>query len=416
MNETVARARAKLKKLYGEAVRGVPTRLSRVPVLGKPIENASLAYAEYRAGRTAISSLPPVVTFALTTQCFTKDICVICDHNGRDARIDFDSTEEAITAVMPILKTASIVRLHCGGEPLFSQHFDVVIQAMEPPTRVSFATNGMALTPGRAELMLKRDIMGDIVISLDAATEETLRIMRPACDFGVLASNVSYYVQRAKSLGRDAAQVHFSMTLCNSNLRDIPLLVDLAEEWGATHVQYNHLNEGLSHTVTTTEGRKWVYADQARITDTALHDRLLLEAYHRAKAKGIGIVFVGKPFIGPDQQAIPPEIKSDIRSKGNLVVQTARGDVWKSGFHKPLSPELPVCAKPWQEIVIQPDGLVRGCYFHDLGDHNLGSILKIDFMQIWNSEEMIKRREQFLSQGVSNVCLASHPCLFRGRE
>ncbi len=406
----------RFSRFYGQMFKNVPRRYREVRHLGDPAANEALACAEYQTGKTVLSSLPSVVTYALTTYCYTgADICVICDRVTRPASADSSATEEAIAAVTPLLQTAMTVLLHCGGEAMFSPHFDRVIALIKPPTRVMFATNAMALTPRRAQHMLERDIMTRIIISLDAATPELFRIMRPACDLETISRNVTHYVKCARQLKRDAAAIILNMTVCQTNLADVPKLVDLAVELGANGVEYNHLNATQSHTVKTADGWDWVYAEQAQFKDPALHDKLVLEAYKRAKAAGIRMSFVGKPFIGPEKDSIDPAVAAELSA---LAAQTLPGAVWRSPVHQPIAggQDLPMCAKPWREVMIQPTGVVRACYFHDEVKHNIGNLVGTDFMNIWNSDEVIRRREQFLANGVSNVCQVSHPCMFRGRE
>ena len=404
--------------LSGDRLRDASRNLSHVEHLGNPAENEKLASAEYRAGKTVLRSLPPVVTYALTTDCYKgKDICLICDRNTRPASADSSATDEAIRAVTPLLKTATHVFLHCGGEAMFSPYFDEVIGMIDPPTRAVFATNGMALTAKRADLMLERDVMGKIMISMDAATPEMLRIMRPACDFETISKNTAYYTKKIRDLHREPmSSVVLGMTVCEANLRDVPALVDLAEKTGARFVEYNHLNAGLNHTVKTVDGWDWDYTQQAAFTDPVLHDTLLLKAYARAKAKDIKMTFVGQPFIGPEKDAIDRTIRNGISHHASAAANPNAVDPWVSRHHPVYSSGIPSCVKPWREVVIQPTGVVRACYFHDEVALSVGNIVKSDFMAIWNSPKMIEHREQFLSQGVSNMCLASHPCMFRGRK
>ena len=165
-------------------------------------ERTPRASRSTRPGKTTVESLPAVVTFALTTFCNNMLPCVICDRNIRMRICDRECDERVIRAMAPILKTARKVLLHCGGEAMFSKHFDSVVAGVEPPTRVSFATNAMLMMRSRAERMLERDIMSRLVVSMDAATPEVYRIMRPSCKFEVVTRNVRYYTGRAKALGR----------------------------------------------------------------------------------------------------------------------------------------------------------------------------------------------------------------------
>ena len=130
-------------------------------------------------------------------------------------------------------------------------------------------------------------------------------------------------------------------------------------------VDYNHLNQGLAHTVKTADGWNWNYGDQANFEDTSVHDQMVLEAYKRAKVHGIRMMFVGKPFLGPGADKIDPAITNELC--GIVPFQESKDHVWKSEHHKLLAPAVPPCFKPWRETVIQPNGEIRECYFHNQG-------------------------------------------------
>ena len=164
-------------------------------------------------------------------------------------------------------------------------------------------------------------------------------------------------------------------------------------EVGAVGVDFNHLNAGNFHKVATVDGLEWDYVEQSQFKDPSRHDRLIIEAYHKAKANDIHIMFVGKPFISSD--TIDSEIEKDLL--GTVAFQETEEDIWKSPFHRMLAPDVPSCFKPWKETVIQPDGDIRVCYFHDQGEWAVSNILHTkDFMSIWNSETMVAEREAFL--------------------
>ena len=407
--------KAKFKRMLSIFGR-IPRNVSEVRYLGSPLKNEKLARREYQAGKTAVGSLPPIVTFGLTTFCNSRIPCVICDRNTRSPESDTDTNEQVIEAVKPLIKTAKYVLLHCGGEPFFSKHFDSVVSVIMPPTRVSFATNAMLLTKARTDRILEKDIMAGFVVSMDAATPEVYRIMRPSCDFQTVIDNIKYYTQKAKVLGREHSTVTLNMTLCKSNIYDAPKLVDLAALVGAKCVDYNHLNQGLAHTVKTADGWDWNYSNQADFGDASVHNQMVLEAYKRAKEHGINMTFVGKPFLGPDADKIDPSITNELC--GVVPFQESKKHVWKSKHHKLLAPAVPPCFKPWHEVNIMPGGVVRICCFHDLSKPGvqIGNAFESDFMAIWNSKTMVEERKQFLAQGFSQRCKGSAPCLHRQRQ
>ncbi|WP_031482047.1 radical SAM/SPASM domain-containing protein [Maridesulfovibrio frigidus] len=387
--------------------------LSSIPHIGDPAANAKLNQEEYEAGKTVLTSLPSVVTMALTTYCNNKIPCVICDRNVRPEAADTQINDDMLEKAKPLLSTASYVLLHCGGESMLSRHFDEVISMISPPTRVSFATNAMLMTKNRADNMLKKDIMAGIVVSLDAATDKTYRIMRPGSKFDTVVSNVTYYIAQAKKLGRTHSNVTLNMTLCEANIHEVPQLVDLAESIGALGIEYNHLNSGPNHIVKTSEGWDWDYISQSDFKDKEFHDDMLLEAYYKAKDKNINISLVGMPFLGKNA-AKYQEIVCDLTCQ--IAFQEGEGQShWNSPCHKKISPKVSSCFKPWQEAVIQPDGLMRACYFHDISQWATGSLQFSDFLRVWNSDQMVKTREQFLKHSFARSCAESQPCMHRGR-
>ena len=377
------------------------------PYIGMPKENEDLALKEYAEGKTVLQSLPPIVTLALTTYCNNKRPCVICDRNTRPETADSSITTEMLEKAKPLIKTARYLLLHCGGEPLMSKYFEQVLDIVTPPTLIAFATNAMLLTPKKADLMLEKKVMGAFTVSMDAATPETYRIMRPSCNFEKVTRNVKYYTSKAKELKQEKAKIFLNMSICETNLEDVPAFVDLANELGASLVEYNHLNPGLTHIIETVDGKEWDYLKESKFSDPARHDELVLEAWNRAQEKKLPMVVNGKPFIGPDAEKL-----EEIAQSMKVTPFLEEGDEeWKSEFHTRLDPSLPPCYKPWQETVIQPNGNVRLCYYHDEEFLRVGNILDNDFLQLWNSDEMIADRKYFLAKGVAPKCDSSHPCM-----
>lgn len=300
---------------------------------------------------------------------------------------------------------------------MLSTYFDEIIENINPPTKVHFSTNGMALTKKRADLMLGSGVMTNISISMDAASEATYRIMRPSCDFRTVIQNMSYYGIRGHELyGNNAPGFILNMTLCNTNIKETPQFVALAVELGASGIILNHLNSDLSHKVKTCEGWTWDYKEQANFISKKQHDELILEAYLQAKANGIEIAFIGDPFLTPEIAKQHAAIKHDLNNLSWIIPEPIWTEKWLSTFHKPLQADLAPCLKPWQEIAIQPNGNIRRCCYHDEQQWKLGNICDGDFRKIWNSEEMIKYRQEFIDNSMSHICFASTPCLYRGRN
>ena len=211
---------------------------------GDPQANQATAQTAYADGATVLNTLPTIVTLALTSRCNAKVACVICDRNTRPASADADLDAQVIEAARPLLASARYVMLHCGGEPLLSPLFGAVTSLTAAPTVVGFATNAMLLTKAMARAILARQTDTQFIVSLDASTPAVYRIMRPSFDFRTVTRNVTEYLKMAKRQGRSNNLVILNMTVCETNLEDVPGLVDLAVKMGASGVKYNHLNPG----------------------------------------------------------------------------------------------------------------------------------------------------------------------------
>ena len=312
------------------------------PYLGSPVENEDLARTEYAQGKTVLRSLPPVVTLALTTRCNIQKPCMICDINTRPASADSSIEALTIERAKPLIATARCLLLHCGGEPMFSKYFDDVIEMTSPSTTIMFATNAMLLTRKRADLLLEKNGLAVFAVSIDAATAGLFRIMRPSFDFERVKRNIKYYTNRAKELKRDKSRVYVNMSICETNLEEVPAFVGLANEVGASQVTYNHLNPGLTHTIETVDGTEWDYVKESTFQDPARHDELLLNAWDRANKTGIPMRFSGKPFIGPDADKL-----EEVAQSMTEIPFLKEGDTeWKSEFHRRLDPSLPHVLSP----------------------------------------------------------------------
>ena len=182
------------------------------------------------------------------------------------------------------------------------------------------------------------------VVSLDAATGEMYRFMRPSSDFERVSHNIKYDTDRLRALRRDRSWVRINMSICETNLEEVPGFVDLANELGVQKVTFNHLNEGLTHIIEGVDGREWDYVKESRFSDPARHDALLLQAWSRANETGMSMEFSGTPFIGPDAASL-----TDIAQLMTSVPFLVGGDVpWASAHHTRLDPSLPPCFKPWR--------------------------------------------------------------------
>ena len=190
------------------------------------------------------------------------------------------------------------------------------------------------------------------------------------------------------------------MTVCRTNLDDVPKLVDLAVELGARSVSYQRLNAGLDYTARTVDGGYWNYVGESQL-DPARSDAAVREAFRKAKAAGIAASFIGKPFISQES----PEA-------GPAGAERAASAEPPPGARENAA-SVQACMKPWRELSVMPDGEARICCYHDYPRCSIGNVLDGDFMEIWNSPRIVARArivsrarllEGVLREGACRLC------------
>jgi len=173
--------------------------------------------------------------------------------------------------------------------------------------------------------------------------------------------------------------VLLGMCVCQTNLDDVPEMVDLAARLGAWGVRFWHLDQAPGHEVLAEGGYAWRYSREAVFADPRHHDELLLKAGNRARIIGMTADFQEGMFL--DARTGEP---------------TGRAGT-SCGASSP-------CPAPWTEMTIGVNGDVRCCRFQDPGRSVIGNILETDFRWLWNSEEMIRQRAEALGKGAPRRC------------
>jgi hypothetical protein len=132
----------------------------------------------------------------------------------------------------------------------------------------------------------------------------------------------------------------------------------------------------------------------------------IIKAYGLGKKYGIPINFNGTPFIG--------ELTGQ-----KLKIQREIGELIKSDKK---------CQAPWKRVVIDTDGRMRICYFHDNLRQTIGNLHKPlwknthlyhlryrSFEEGWNGKEAVSIRREFLTSGIAGRCITKNHCIFRNR-
>jgi MoaA/NifB/PqqE/SkfB family radical SAM enzyme len=271
----------------------------------------------------------PLVIFYPTSRCNSR--CMSCDWWKQSGAGDLTLDEiEGVADSLPALGTDVVV--FSGGEPLLRPE---VFEAAE-----IFRARGLTLHLLTSGVLLERcaesaaEHFARVVISLDATTEALYQAVRGVAALGVVGKGVTRLRQIAPGL-----PVTARATLHRANFRELPRLIDHARR-----MAFDSISFLAADTASTAFGRlrppdaRPLALDLAEIAEfEALVEQTIEE--HRGDFES------GFVTDSPDKLRRLPRYYAALAGRG------------------PFPPVA--CNAPWMSVVIEADGAVRPCFFHE---------------------------------------------------
>lgn len=161
--------------------------------------------------------------------------CIMCPQLGQDKRVpvlDFDKIKDKLS-----LAHLDAVTIQ-GGEPLFMPS---AIEAFEHFGKmgctVNFLTNGTIMTDKLAAMIIKYS--KTYSVSVNAGCKETHEKINAGSNLERVLSNIQKVRSTSRELGK-TIQIKLHMTIIPDNIREIPLFIRQAKEWGADILDFGH--------------------------------------------------------------------------------------------------------------------------------------------------------------------------------
>jgi len=271
----------------------------------------------------------PLVVFCPTSRCNSR--CMSCDWWKQSGADDLTLPEiEEVAVALSALGTRVVV--FSGGEPLLRPE---VFEAA-----AMFRARGMSLHLLTSGVLLERfaERVGEhfcrVHVSLDASTERLYEVIR-----GVNAlATVGRGVTRLRHVAPDVA-VQARATLHRANFRELPRLIDHARNLGVERISF------LPADVSS-------YAfGRDRLPDPAALALDRVEVAEFADIVERTIVAYRPDFESRFVAESPDKLRRLPRYYAALL-----GD----GSFPPVS-----CNAPWVSVVVEANGAVRPCFFHE---------------------------------------------------
>lgn len=285
----------------------------------------------------------PLVIFYPTSRCNSR--CVSCDWWKQSGEGDLTLSEiDALAGALPALGTRVVV--FSGGEPLLRPEvFDAAAMFRARGLTLHLLTSGILLErfADRVAQHFSR-----VCISLDATTETLYEHVRGVAALGIVARGV----ERLRSIA-PLVPLTARSTLHRSNFRELPRLIDFAHRLGL---------DGISFLPADVSSR----------------------AFGRAAAPDWTAIALGSDDVRAFEETIERTIavyQEDFES--GFIAESPDKLRRLARYYAALCGMAPfptvTCNAPYVSVVIEADGDVRPCFFHDaignIRDRSLSQIV-----------------------------------------
>jgi MoaA/NifB/PqqE/SkfB family radical SAM enzyme len=346
-------------------------------------ENRRLNVEEVRSGQTRLLSTPLQVNVELTGVCNIDPPCLFC--SGKNFRHNYRPLDPAyLEKYSHLLDRCEHVNEDSFGEPLGHPALVELARRVTANGQVfSFVTNGLLLTPAKADQLAACGPRLGIHVSFNASTEDTFYKLTGK-SFSRVVENVRYYGKTYREQNGGAApDLILTFIVMKINRHEVHDFLLLTRELGARALLaplHDRPSVPLGHF-----GYDFVYEDEM------LPYRELLQIGDEATslARGLGIDCV-------------------------LQWDAARDSAIR-GFAEPgvATP----CLIPWRFLFIQEHtSKVFACPYHR---HPYGDLRTATLEEIWNGETAQQMRRSLASGEIPKYCLdhsAACPLVMEARS
>jgi Fe-coproporphyrin III synthase len=325
-------------------------------------------FRRYRTLQTDKISALPIVILMPHSACNCR--CVMCDI-WKDNKNLRQLTENDITGLLSSLKkfgTQQVVM--SGGEALLNTNFFRFCEILRDHNiKVSLLSTGLSIARHAEQLT---ELVNDVIISLDGYESLHDEIRNIPGAFNKLRAGINT-IRDIDPVYRITART----VIHRLNFRGWPRIVDAALDLGIDQISF------LPADVSSQAFNREVRWDEARQHEVALHQEEL-----PALQQVLSNLFV--------QHKDSFEDRFIAESPAKLQKIYA----YYAAFYGLNSYPFKKCNAPWVSTVIEADGTVRPCFFHDA----IGNIRKESLEDILNSKKAIQFRKE-LDMDANETCV-----------
>ena len=269
-----------------------------------------------------------------------------------------------------VFPRARMLTLSCSAEPLITPNFDRYLEVAGrykvPVT--GFITNGILMKETVMESAVRNGI-DEITISIDGATKQTYESIRQGGKWEKLLAGLDVMNEVKARLGAKRPTLRFNFTACQSNMEEIPALIELAEKMSVSSVRVREIaNWGGTMDV-----------EKETLSKTPQrYNEIYAESMVRAGEAKVEL-FAPRPF-------------------GDETPSAEDGPV-SNGLWKPYA-----CSAPWFFVYIGPDGNYWPCFHLREKGKPDGNLIEHTWDEVRKGSRVGKRR-RLLAKCPGESCL-----------
>lgn len=278
-------------------------------------------------------SARPIILDIVPTKACNLD-CIFCIKYGSHDVQEL-SLENFKTIAEKLFPYAFFVDFCSGGEPFLNKNFmEFLAICRKYKVLVSIVSNGTFLSEAICRKIINNDCIAKFSFSFDGIKKQTVETIRRGLNYQRVIDNMRLMADLKKNDKSKHLLLRIRCTVMRRNIEELPDLIKYASEIGIDEVEVNYLNVANE-----------IDRNESLFYWAALTKSIFKEAEKTARERKISL----KLPVSKVQRA------------------------------------LDVCDKPWQFIMIDPDGSVRFCY--KSWDNAIGNIFEQeDFRALWNGE------------------------------
>jgi radical SAM protein with 4Fe4S-binding SPASM domain len=363
------------------------------PLLQRTMMNLIKGIAFFGVQIPQPTRVPAVIVWNFTNRCNLQ--CLHCHQSSTTACAERElTTSEAFSIVDTLSDSGVSILTFSGGEPLArSDIFDVIKRATDKGLYCTIASNGTLMTPEVVD-KLHRSGIRRVEIGLDGVKAETHDFLRnkKGC-FNATVEGIKNCVRH-----QYFDEIAITTTLYQSNVHEIPQIIDYAESLGGTRFYLNRLipagrGREITHLDVSPEEKKNVLRHLHQRFDASVTNGRGIQCYAR------GMTYLSR--VGYEE------------SKGTLFTVSEAFSGYENMFQKKFGVELPKIVRHFSKSFSGCSAGLTYCGLSAEGDIlpcvpapiAIGNLLREDLEDIWaNDKNLHRMRDRKNLQGSCGHC------------